>query len=197
MHNGITEKLAYYSSSAEKLASLDPTMATEKPEPFTSTTIDGSIDGSISIFLAVGIILLNSAEIIALCRKGGKRKKPEHMILSLSCADFLVGIAYLIYGIGKIILKYNPNSHQISAVANEARASFAFSVVVSILHIFVIATERFYAVKRPLKYRTAVTNKRIIIILIIIWILSGTVTALFTQSKLWGRKIVSFGRIQG
>ena len=181
----------------EKLASLDPEMAEKRPVPFPFTSIDGNIDGSVSIILAVGIILLNSAEIIVLCRKGGKRKKPEHMILSLSCADCLVGIAYLICGLGKIIWKYNPNSHQISVVANEIRASFSFSIVASILHIFVIAVERFYAVKQPFKYRTIITSKRIIVILVIIWIFSATVTALFTQAKVLGKEIVSFGRITG
>ena len=142
-------------------------MASKEHKHFTSTTIDGRIDGSISILIATGIILLNAAEIAVLGRKGWKRKKAEHMILSLSCADFLVGITYITYGTWKIIALYNSDSHLVLALAVEARACFSFHIVASILHILAIAAERLYALKRPLRYRGTVTNKQIITVVIL------------------------------
>ena len=124
------------------------------------------------------MIVLNIAEIVVLLKKGRKRKKPENLILSLSWADFFVGLVYIIFGAAKIMLDYNPKSRTLLKVAKNTRLLFTFTIVVSVLHILVIAMERFYAVTRPFQYRTVVTMKRMVFIILAIWIFSLAVIAL-------------------
>ena len=170
-------------------------MATEDPQ---YATIDEELNGGISIVIAIGIISLNVTEIAVLGKKGGKRNKPECMILSLSCADFLLGIAYLLYGTGLVILKHAPDSPQASAIASAAIVGLAFTIAVSILHIFAIAVERIYAIRRPLQYRSVVTKKRIIITILIIWTCSGAGIVVLNALGLHeDNRVALFGTITG
>ena len=150
-----------------------------REDPLVSTTIGNLTEGVIGIVIAIIVIVLNTAEIFVLLRKGRKRKNPENLILSLSWADFLVGLVYVIFGASKIIADYKPKYEPTAlTLARNTRLVLAFTVVVSVLHILLIAVERFYAVKRPLKYRTVVTKKRINFIITAVWTFSLTLIAL-------------------
>ena len=145
---------------------------------FVSKAIGGLTEGIISIVIGIIVIILNIAEIVVLLKKGRKRKKPENLILSLSWADFFVGLVYIIFGAAKIMLDYNPRSRTLIKVTKTTRLVFTFTIVVSVLHLLVITVERLYAVTRPFQYRTVVTMKRMIFIILAIWICSLTVIAL-------------------
>ena len=146
--------------------------------PLVSKTIGGLTEGIIGVVIGIIVIVFNTAEIVILVKKGRKRKKPENLILSLSWADFFVGLVYIISGVSKIMLDYNPKSSTLQDVARNIRLVMSFTVVVSVLHILVIAVERFYAVKRPLKYRTIMTRKRMAFIIIAVWAFSLVVVPL-------------------
>ena len=176
-----------------KMTQHGPKNGAPHPRRVTSLVIDGNVDGGISIVLGVIITVFNIAEIVVLGKKGGNRKKAEHIILSLSCADFLVGIAYTAFGILKIIYKYNPNSTTVEDATKQTRMVLAFTIIASVLHLLVISVERLYAVHRPLQYRRIVTNKRMLIIIICIWICSGTLLALVYVA---GIKGLSGGELQ-
>ena len=155
------------------------TRSSRRGAPLVSATIGGLTEGIIDIVIGIIVTVLNSAEIIVLLKKGRKRKKPENLILSLSCADFFIGLVYIIFGASKIMIHYNPKSKSTARkVAKNTRLVFSFTIVVSVLHLLVIAVERFHAVTRPLKYRTFVTRKRITFIVISVWTFSLSVIAL-------------------
>ena len=150
----------------------------------TSTVVNGNTDGGISIALGIVIILLNATEAAVLGRNRRNRKRPEYMILSLCCADLLVGIAYAVFGILKIILSNNPNSSTKKSISNQTKMVVKFSLFGSILHLLVIALERLYAARCPLKYRTVTTKKIMLIMIIGIWICSVTITILVSQPNI-------------
>ena len=145
---------------------------TRRGPPLVSTTIGGLTEGIIGIVIAATVIVLNIAELFVLQKKGRKRKIPEDLILSLSLADFFVGLVYIIFGTSKIMLDQNSDLSNLQTVVKETRLVFSFTIVVSVVHLLVIAVERFYAMKCPLKYRTVVKRKRMTIIIVAIWIIS-------------------------
>ena len=171
-------------------------MSLINPTSITSNTVDGSINGSISIFLGIVITAVNFAEIIVLGCKGRKRKKPEHIILSLSCADLMVGFFYTVFGISNILHEQDPNSSTMATVKREIRLILVFTIIESLAHIFAIAVERLYSVKSPFRYRILITNKRMLIIIACVWVTSVTVVA-FSSLDWWGSKRLLLERVLG
>ena len=132
--------------------------------------ISHATDGAIAIVIAIFGALLNAGEIYFLARKGKKRNKPEHIILSLSIADFLVSLVFLPFGIATIL--GGP------VLRNKWRLDVCllFSITTSVLHIFVIAAERLFALLRPFQYRVMVTTRVTRIVIVGMWAVSlGTV----------------------
>ena len=135
------------------------TSTTVQPRPFSRSTTSGVIgdiddvtDESMAITVAILAASLNGGEIYVLGIKGKKRSKPEHFILSLSVADLLVAIVFLVFGIattsGGPRLR---NKWQLNLL-------LSFTVKASTFHIFVIALEHFYALARHIKYRVIMTT---------------------------------------
>ena len=109
-------------------------------------------------------------EIIVLRRKGRRRKQPENVILSLSFADFLVGTTF----IASVIFRTSFDSN--GTIQASLTSIFAFSIVVSVVHILLIAVDRIYSVLRPLRYRVILTRKRTYIVIATVWIFSIVLT---------------------
>ena len=157
---------------------------------------NGSTHGTISIILGALIILLNVPEIVILCKKGRNRKHPEHIILSLAFSDNFVGIAFLTVGIMRILHKFNPHSSAVTTMTSETRIVFVFTVMESVSHLIAIAGERLFAVMRPLRYRALVTYKRMVIIVILVWVFAIAVV-LFSLLEWLVWKDIRFGTIFG
>ena len=156
--------------------------------PIDSTTVDGITDGTITVIIGIIVIVLNITKIFILHRKGDKRGIPENIILSLAASDSLVEAVYIAYGISKLMLYHNPNSSIIFNVGREIRLCLSFTTIVSVFHLLVITAERFYALHRPLKYRAVVTKKRMLIVIIFIWICSLIIVPLIALL----RRVIQF-----
>ena len=120
----------------------------------------------------------NVIEIVLLGRKGRKRTEVEEIILSLSCADMLVGITFLctwsITSASGIQYEHNKN---IAAKISDIFLIFCFNT--SVFHILTIAVERFYAVRYPFKYRAVITKEITRKMIIALWVLSISVVTCF------------------
>ena len=130
--------------------------------------ITGTVIGAVTA-------LSNIIEIIILLRKGKERTKADDIILSLSCADMLVGIVYL--GTSSYILAVGMQDADIIKLITGILHILCFNT--SVLHILTIAVERFYAVRYPIKYRLVITKKITRRTITGMWALSMTVVACF------------------
>ena len=138
--------------------------------PVVSVIINETTNEAIDIIIGCAVIVLNMTEIIVLRRKGRRRKQPENVILSLSFADFLVGTTF----IASVIFRTSFDSN--GTIQASLTSIFAFSIVVSIVHILLIAVDRIYSVSRPLRYRVILTRKRTYIVIATVWIFSIVLT---------------------
>ena len=148
------------------------TSTTIQPRPFSRSPpsgvigeIDDVTDGSMAVAVAILTASLN-----VLGRKGLKRSKPEHFILSLSVADLLVAIVFPVFGIATILggppLR---NKWQLNLL-------LSFTVTASTFYIFVIA------LVRPIKYRVIMTTKATFILIAITWIISVGIIVILRSS---------------
>ena len=132
--------------------------------------------------------LSNIIEIIILARKGKERNKADEIILSLSFADMLVGIAYL--GTWSIAFATGFQNENITKLISSILLIFCFNT--SVFHILTIASERFYAVRYPIKYRVVMTKEKTRKMIMCIWVLSISIVTSFAipdvlkSSKLLG-----------
>ena len=126
--------------------------------------ISGTVIGAV-------VAVSNIVEITILARKGKSRTKADDIILSLSCADMLVGFSYL--GTLSIALTGGVENKNITNMIASVLLIFCFNT--SVFHILTIAVERFYAVRCPIKYRTVMTREITHKMIIGLWILSTCV----------------------
>lgn len=138
------------------------------------------MDVSMSIILSVTAFFSNIAEIAILLKRGKQRSRPEDVLLSLSVSDVLVGVGFLSTTVVRMSRKsLTPDTN---FVFNTASSIFlAFSICVSIFHILVIAVERVYAVRFPLKYRVNMTRKLTRRVIIGIWLFTMLVLSMLTM----------------
>ncbi len=94
------------------------------------------------------IMISNAINIVYLYRK--KQSTFENLLLSLSIADFLFGFSSFVTKTCHIAL--NPDDLQL--IAKVGYCMVAFSLYSSMLHVCVIALDRFMAVKFPFFHRT-------------------------------------------
>ena len=157
---------------------LKPLSTARPPHVGPSSDTDVFTHRIVEAVLGFIVIVFNVAEILILKKKGRKRKILENLILSLSWADLFVGLTYIIYGICKIILIYHPTSSTLQVIMNLAKLGLSFTIVASVLHLIVIAIDRFYAIQCPFEYRVVMRKKRIVVMIITIWISSIVAIAL-------------------
>ena len=93
------------------------------------------------------------------------------LIVNLSVADLIVGILtepYMTYYTIKEGLRKNKDLSELIVI----HMVYFISCTASILSLTTLAVERYLAVRSPNSYRNKVTNKRILLTIIIIWLIS-------------------------
>ena len=104
------------------------------------------------------------------------------ILVSLSAADSLTVLPFILH-ISFIALSFEKSG---TSTNNQwlCKASAWLSLVLAsviILHLALISVERVIAVKYPLRYHTIVTNRRVVIASITMWLWAAAVTLLFPQ----------------
>lgn len=130
---------------------------------------------AIIVFLAlqgVLIICANSLVFLLFASTRYLRTKTNYCLVSLAASDFLAGFVSL-----PLVLvcstTYSGN------VCTSMDLFHRFQSISTILHLLVATSERYFKIKRPFKYNVLVTKRRVVILLVGVWIIS--LSASFVQ----------------
>ena len=128
-----------------------------------------------NIFLNYTAFMLNIVTIYAIHKTAKMPKTLKTLLLSLACSDVAVGLfsqpLYTFFLINWLRL-HNPgcNTQQVRTISSSLFSAASFLGVVA------VSVDRFLAVHLHLRYQELVTHKRVVIVVISIWILSAFVS---------------------
>ena len=134
----------------------------------------------------LAIILGNTVTIIVFWKKRSQLRRTSYLLINLSVADLMVGVANIESVVNRI-WKLATSSYEISTSWGEYVVLEEFFAVASITFLVLISLERLYAIVCPFRMRATSTRKYVCSI-IIVWILSG-VTAVLQLLKASSRLI--------
>lgn len=110
------------------------------------------------------IIIVNIIEIFLIAKRRRHITTYEALLLSLSVADFLVGVSTVVFTIGQ--------NKSMSAAILVGSPMFYFTLMSSLLHLSTLTIDRAIAVAYPLKHRYWVSKTRIVLCIISLWVIS-------------------------
>jgi len=129
-------------------------------------------------FLAFSAIILNSVTIQALRKTSSLPKPLKTLLLSLAVSDLSVGVLvqpFNLWLLVKLLLQHNSREAVCTAVNSLA---FFFSVA-SFFGVMALSGDRFLAVLLHLRYQELVTHKRVVALVISIWVFSAFMSLFF------------------
>ena len=134
-----------------------------------------------NIFLTYTAFMLNIVTIYAIYKTSTMPKTLKTLLLSLACSDVAVGLfsqpLYIFFLINWLRL-HNPgcNTQQVRTISSSLFSTASFLSVVT------VSVDRFLAVRFHLRYQELVTQRRVVIVVIGIWVHSAFVSLMI----LWG-----------
>lgn len=127
------------------------------------------------IVLPVMTIFGNSLIVLSIYKERSLRNATNFFIVSLACADILVGILVMPLAV------YVEIEGGVWSLGNLlCDAWIAADVMVctaSILHLMAISIDRYYAVTKPIEYRKQTTLKRVYITIGLAWFISAAIAS--------------------
>ena len=118
----------------------------------------------IGILIDIVAICGNTLTMVTITKFRQLRTKSNAIIFSLSLADFMVGIIHLLGNIFRL-----QNEEILSKMFNQLVTMFVLS---SMLHLLIVATERYIFISYPLKYHTWITNNIIGLMIFLPWLVA-------------------------
>ena len=134
-----------------------------------------------NIFLTYTAFMLNIVTIYALHKTSTMPNTLKTLLLSLACSDVAVGLfsqpLYTFFLINWLRLD-NPscNTKQVRTISNTLFSGASFLGVVA------VSVDRFLAVHLHLRYQELVTHRRVVIVVIVIWVYNAFLSLMI----LWG-----------
>eukprot|EP00794_Sanderia_malayensis_P020208 gene20208-22184_t len=139
-------------------------------------TLDDEANNKKRIFIWISLssltLLLNLVEVVILARRHSSLKPYEKLLLSLAFSDLLVAIYVLNVKIYDYLIDHEYLLKETFAIR------LVFSMFISISNSFAIAIDRLLAVKYPIKHRIWMTNRRMNVIIIILWLVCLIIMAI-------------------
>lgn len=127
--------------------------------------------------LALAIIFFNTLVILSFAKNKQLRTRTNFFIVSLGCADLLVGLVSLPWYTTLILTKYS-NRVEVPDALDEIWVAFdILAGVSSILHLTALSWDRFCAIVWPLKHRSY-TKRKYLIILCVVWLCTTMISFL-------------------
>ena len=121
--------------------------------------------------LAVLVIASNGLVISIFLKNRDLRKRKSHLfLLSLSCADFLVGVCSLVYVFSIGSKNISRHTKRISTIVQ------TFSLETSMFSLCCLTYERLVAIRDSLQYQNLITSKTVIAAIIATWVISAVLT---------------------
>ena len=143
-----------------------------------------------NIFLTYTAIMLNIVTIYAIYKTSTMPKTLKTLLLSLACSDVAVGLfsqpLYTFFLINWLRL-HNPgcNTQQVRTISSSLFSTASFLSVVA------VSVDRFLAVHFHLRYQELVTHKRVVIVVIGIWVHSAFVSLMVLGGLLSTRDLIN------
>jgi len=115
------------------------------------------------------VVVLNMVEILLLRRLTRKLKVYEFFILSMSFSDLLFGLSSSLV---LVLFFASPTSKASSTLTDVTYTLYFLFIVSSILHLIGIASDRLFAVHKPVLHNVKVTRRKVVKFILMIWAVS-------------------------
>ena len=129
-----------------------------------NTLTDKTILSSISLV----VIISNSFEIAHIYKKKNSKNSYEVLLISLSACDALFGINNLVFTLIKVV------SGQIFVTVT--LSFYIFSFVLSVIHLIILALDRWVSVTFPLKHKIYWKIRHAKRVVVVLWILAAIIS---------------------
>ena len=149
---------------------------------------------AVNAFLSFTAIVLNVITIQALRKTASLSKTLKTLLLSLAVSDLGVGLLAQPLYIATLVIEIDPSMLFGCSVQRTSRIFRLLGYVflpASFFGIFALSVDRFLAIHLHLRYQEVVTYKRIVALVISIWVLSSALSILALNKNL--EKVLSFG----
>ena len=150
----------------EKLLLYQPTSSED--ENLRSWYIVNSV---FNAFLAITAIILNSVTIQALRKTSSLPKPLKTLLLSLAVSDLGVGLLVEPFYLG-LLVNWLQRSSSSEASCTVLGTLATFVTAASFMSVMALSGDRFLAVHLHLRYQELVTHKRVVAVVISIWMFS-------------------------
>lgn len=137
-------------------------------EPYQRKLYQTQAGQAVIVFLAlqgVLIICANSLVFLLFATSKHLQTKTNYCLVSLAASDFLAGFVSL----PLVLLCSTTYSPPVCTSMDLCHRFQSFS---TILHLLVATSERYFKIKRPFKYNILVTKRRVVSLLISVWVFS-------------------------
>ena len=143
-----------------------------------------------NVFLLYTAIALNIITIQALRKTSSLPRTLKTLLLSLAASDLAVGLLTHPMFVAHLIIRIQQNTSDDAYGAVFAIFSYTLAIA-SFFSVVAITVDRFLAVHLHLRYQELVTHKRVIAVVISIWVISAFLSLVFPAARLeWIPKTV-------
>ena len=136
-----------------------------------------------NVFLLYTAIALNIITIQALRKTSSLPRTLKTLLLSLAASDLAVGLLAHPMFVAHLIIRIQQNTSDDAYGAVFAIFSYTLAIA-SFFSVVAITVDRFLAVHLHLRYQELVTHKRVIAVVISIWVISAFLSLLFPAARL-------------
>ena len=148
------------------------------------------INAAFSTFLSYTAIMLNIITIYALRKTSSLPKSLKTLFLSLAVSDLSVGLLVEPLNVAYLVmrLKENTKNNRAFEITKDVfDVTATFLCCASFFCVTALTADRFLAIHLHLRYQELVTQRRVVVVVILIWLLS----AVFSPLWLWNPKMYS------
>ena len=127
-------------------------------------------------FLSFTAIVLNIITMQALRKTSSLPKTLKTLLLSLAVSDLGVGLLVQPLYVAILVMEKNSTAYSTVELARSIQARIL--VFASHFGVFALAVDRFLAIQLHLRYQELVTHKRVVAVVISVWVFSASISIL-------------------
>ena len=141
-------------------------------------------------FLSFTAIVLNIITMQALRKTSSLPKTLKTLLLSLAVSDLGVGLLVQPLYVAILVMEKNSTAYSTVELARSIQARIL--VFASHFGVFALAVDRFLAIQLHLRYQELVTHKRVVAVVISVWVFSASISILVNLFGFYTIKAVIF-----
>ena len=135
----------------------------------------------LNAFLCINAIILNSVTIQALRKTSSFPKPLKTLLLNLAVSDLGVGLLVQPFYFGLLVKWFiqRDNSYSVDGTCTTFLLTLYLFIAASFSGVVALSGDRFLAVHLHLRYQELVTHKRVVAVIITIWVFSACFSLLY------------------